>query len=77
MNYEELTQQPIEFLNLSARTRNCLKKAGVEKIADLIIEPEEDLAKVRFLSKNGCKQILQRLAENGLSMKQKQAKYAW
>ena len=59
-------------LNLSVRTNNCLKRAGVSTIADLVSHTEEELAKVRNLGKRGLKEVKEKLADNGLSLKLKQ-----
>ena len=58
--------RPIEDLDLSVRSYNCLKRAGIYKISDLCNKSEEDMMKIRNLGKKSLKEIKDKLEEMGL-----------
>lgn len=59
----------IEELDLSVRSYNCLKRAGINTIEDLVQRTEEDMMKVRNLGKKSLEEVQQKLALLGLSLK--------
>ena len=64
--YENFT---IEELDLSVRSYNCLKRAGIQTILELTDKTEEDMMKVKNLGKKSLKEIKEKLAAYGLSFK--------
>ena len=59
----------IEELDFTVRTHNCLKRAGINTIADLQAETEEDLKKVRNLGRRSFEEVLAVLFANGFRIK--------
>ncbi|RDV83388.1 DNA-directed RNA polymerase subunit alpha [Ammonifex thiophilus] len=68
-NKNRLLEMPIEELDLSVRSYNCLKRAGINTILDLTQRTEEEMMKVRNLGKKSLEEVKQKLAELGLSLK--------
>ena len=64
--YENFT---IEELDLSVRSYNCLKRAGIQTILELTDRTEEDMMKVKNLGKKSLKEIKEKLAAYNLSFK--------
>ena len=64
--YENFT---IEELDLSVRSYNCLKRAGIQTILELTDKTEEDMMKVKNLGKKSLKEIKEKLIAYGLSFK--------
>ena len=64
--YEDIT---IEELDLSVRSYNCLKRAGIATVLELTEKSEEDMMKVKNLGKKSLKEIKEKLAGMGLSFK--------
>ncbi len=64
-----LLDMPIEELELSVRSYNCLKRAAINTVDDLIQRTEEDMIKVRNLGKKSLEEVDAKLAELGLSLK--------
>lgn len=58
----------IEDLDFSVRTYNCLKRAGINSIGDLVARTEEDMMKVRNLGKKSLEEVIQKLEELSLSL---------
>ena len=61
-------EKPIEDLDLSVRSYNCLKRAGINNLSELIEKTEEDMMKVRNLGKKSLKEVKQKLEELNLSL---------
>jgi len=61
-------EKPIEDLDLSVRSYNCLKRAGIHTLGELIDKTEEDMMKVRNLGKKSLKEVKQKLEELGLAL---------
>ena len=59
----------IEELDLSVRSYNCLKRAGIQTVLELTDKTEEDMMKVKNLGKKSLKEIKEKLAGYGLSFK--------
>lgn len=64
-----LLEMTIEELDLSVRSYNCLKRAGINTVEDLTKKTEEDMMKVRNLGKKSLEEVQQKLAALGLSMR--------
>ena len=59
----------IEELDLSVRSYNCLKRAGINTVGDLIQKNEEEMMRVRNLGRKSLKEVIQKLRERGLDLK--------
>ena len=59
----------IEELDLSVRAYNCLKRAGINTIGELVQRNEEDMMKVRNLGRKSLEEVVQKLAGLGLSLR--------
>jgi DNA-directed RNA polymerase subunit alpha len=66
---ERILNMSIEDLDLSVRSYNCLKRAGINTVQELIQRTEEDMMKVRNLGKKSLEEVQQKLAELGLSLR--------
>ena len=56
----------IEELDLSVRSNNCLKRAGITTVMELTQKSEDEMMKVRNLGKKSLKEVKEKLAEIGL-----------
>ena len=63
-------ETPIEEVEFSVRAYNCLKRAGVHTIQDLVNKKEIEVTKIRNLGKKSLKEVLDKVAELGLSFKE-------
>ena len=59
----------IDDLDLSVRSYNCLKRAGVNTVSDLVSKTEEEMMKVRNLGRKSLEEVVQKLESMGLSLK--------
>lgn len=59
----------IEELDLSVRSYNCLKRAGINTVQELANKSEEDMMKVRNLGKKSLEEVQEKLEELGLSLR--------
>lgn len=59
----------IEDLDLSVRSYNCLKRAGIHTVKDLVQKTEDDILKVRNLGKKSLDEVMNKITEMGLSFK--------
>ena len=66
---EKVLVMTIEELDMSVRSFNCLKRAGIDTVEDLTNRTEEDMIKVRNLGKKSLEEVIQKLHSLGLSMK--------
>ena len=64
--FDEMT---IEDLDLSVRSFNCLKRAGIATVIELTQKTEEDMMKVRNLGKKSLKEVKEKLEEIGLGFR--------
>jgi len=64
-----LLETKVEFLGLSVRALNCLKRSGIENIGQLIEKSESDLMALRNFGKKSLAEIIEKLKEKGLSLK--------
>jgi DNA-directed RNA polymerase subunit alpha len=60
---------PIEDLDLSERPRNCLKRAQVNTVGELLLKSEDDLLAVTNFGQKSLDEVIQKLDERGLSLK--------
>ena len=65
---EKILEMTIEDLDLSVRSFNCLKRAGINTVEDLINKSEEDMMKVRNLGRKSLEEVLAKLKELGLEL---------
>lgn len=66
---EKVLEMTIEDLDMSVRSFNCLKRAGIDTVEDLINRTEEDMIKVRNLGKKSLEEVIQKLHSLGLDLK--------
>jgi DNA-directed RNA polymerase subunit alpha len=66
---DKILEMTIEELDLSVRSYNCLKRAGINTVEELTQRTEEDMIKVRNLGKKSLEEVIQKLEELGLSLK--------
>lgn len=66
---EKVLEMTIEELDLSVRSYNCLKRAGINTVDELIQRTEEDMMKVRNLGKKSLEEVQNKLSELELSLK--------
>ena len=59
----------IEELDMSVRSFNCLKRAGIDTVEDLVNKTEEDMIKVRNLGKKSLEEVIKKLHDLGLKLK--------
>jgi len=64
-----LLSQPIEELDLSVRSYNCLKRAGIDTIGELVRKTEDDMMKVRNMGKKSLQEVKEKLAKLGLTLR--------
>ncbi len=62
-------ETPIEEIEFSVRAYNCLKRAGVNTVQDLINKKEVEVTKIRNLGKKSLKEVIDKVKEMGLSFK--------
>lgn len=63
---------PIEELDLSERPRNCLKRARIDTIGQLVQKSEDDLLAITNFGSKSLDEVLQKLDERGLSLRVKE-----
>ena len=66
---KQVLDMTIEELDLSVRAFNCLKRAGINTVAELVQRNQEDMMKVRNLGKKSLEEVEQKLDALGLSLK--------
>jgi len=69
---EKLAEMPIEDLDLSVRSYNCLKRAGINTVGELIQKTEADMMKVRNLGKKSLEEVISKLKSMGLSLRKEE-----
>ena len=63
---------PIEDLDLSERPRNCLKRAQVNTIGELLEKTEDDLLAITNFGQKSLDEVIEKLDERGLSLRTKE-----
>ena len=69
---EKVLEMTIEELDLSVRSFNCLTRAGIDTVEDLINRTEEDMIKVKNLGKKSLEEVIQKLHSLGLDLKREE-----
>ena len=69
---EKVLEMTIEELELSVRSFNCLKRAGIDTVQDLTNRTEEDMIKVRNLGKKSLEEVIQKLHSLNLDLKKEE-----
>lgn len=62
----EVYQMPIEKLELSPRTLNCLKRANINKVGEVLEKSDDDLLKIRNFGEKSLFELQEKLAEHGI-----------
>jgi len=65
---DRILSMPVEELELSVRSFNCLKRAGINTVGELISKTEAEMMKVRNLGKKSLEEVKAKLAELNLSL---------
>lgn len=60
-----MLQTPIEKLQLSPRSHNCLKRAGINTVGDVVRMSEAELLRIRNFGQQSLEELRQRLHEHG------------
>lgn len=66
---EKVLEMTIEELDLSVRAYNCLKRAGINSVAELVQRNQEDMMKVRNLGRKSLEEVEQKLEALGLGLR--------
>lgn len=69
---DKVLEMTIEELDLSVRSYNCLKRAGINSVEELIQKGEDDMMKVRNLGKKSLEEVEQKLAELQLNLRKRE-----
>ena len=69
---EKVLEMTIEELDLSVRSFNCLKRAGIDTVEDLINRTEEDMIKVKNLGKKSLEEVIFKLQTLGLELRKEE-----
>ncbi|WP_430884847.1 DNA-directed RNA polymerase subunit alpha [Fusibacter sp. JL216-2] len=69
---EKVLEMTIEELDLSVRSYNCLKRAGINTVEELTDRSEEDMMKVRNLGKKSLEEVKHKLHDLGLGLKEEE-----
>ena len=62
---------PIEDLDLSERPRNCLKRAQVNSIGELLLKTDDDLLAITNFGQKSLDEVIEKLNERGLALRTK------
>lgn len=66
---DKVLEMSIEDLDLSQRSSNCLKRAGINTVSELTQKTHDEMMKVRNLGRKSLEEIVEKLGEFGLSLK--------
>lgn len=66
---DKILEMTIEELDLSVRSYNCLKRAGINTVEELTLRTEEDMIKVRNLGRKSLEEVIHKLEALGLGLK--------
>lgn len=69
---EKVLEMTIEELDLSVRSYNCLKRAGINTVENLIAKSDEDMMKVRNLGRKSLEEVINKLKDLGLTLKKEE-----
>ena len=70
---EKILEMNIEDLDLSVRSYNCLKRAGINTVEELVQRDEDEMMKVRNLGRKSLEEVQQKLAQLGLTLRSNEA----
>ena len=65
---EKALEMTIEELDLSVRSFNCLKRAGINTVEDLISKSEDEMMKVRNLGRKSLEEVMAKLDSLGFTL---------
>jgi len=68
----KLYAMPIEELDLSVRPYNCLKRAGINTVGDLMQRTEEEIVSVKNFGRKSLDEVREKLTALGLSLKRRE-----
>ena len=66
---DKILEMTIEELDLSVRAYNCLKRAGINNVSELVTKNQEDMMKVRNLGRKSLEEVEQKLSALGLGLR--------
>ena len=66
---DKVLEMTIEELDLSVRSFNCLKRANINTVQDLIEKTEDEMMKVRNLGRKSLEEVMNKLSLMGLTLK--------
>ena len=69
---EKILEMPIEELELSVRSFNCLKRSGISTVEDLTNKSESDMMKVKNLGKKSLDEVIAKLRDLGLDLRKEE-----
>ena len=69
---EKLLEMPVEELELSMRAYNCLKRAEIDTVGQLIQKTEREISQVRNMGKKSLEEVKTKLAELGLAFREEE-----
>ena len=69
--HKRVLEMNIDDMDLSVRSYNCLKRAGIQTVEDLTSKTEDDMLKVRNLGRKSLDEVIAKLESYGLSLKNK------
>ena len=68
----KILEMNIDEMDLSVRSYNCLKRAGIHTVEDLTKRTEESMLKVRNLGKKSLDEVINKLTSYGLSLRKQE-----
>ena len=69
-NKDKVTEMAIEEMELSVRSYNCLKRAGISTVGELCDKTQDEMMKVRNLGRKSLDEVVEKLSEMGLSFRE-------
>ena len=67
---DRVTEMQIEELELSVRSYNCLKRAGISTVGELCNKTQDEMMKVRNLGRKSLDEVVEKLSEMGLHFRE-------
>ena len=67
--HTKILEMSIEEMDLSVRSYNCLKRAGIHTVEDLTKKSEDDMLKVRNLGRKSLDEVIAKLRSYGLDLR--------
>ena len=65
----KILETSIDDLDLSVRAYNCLKRAGIQTLKNLVDKSENEMMKIRNLGKKSLKEVMDKVKDMGLSFR--------